>query len=40
VEYEETQGAIPDIDIYVDGVKVKAGVKQSIRKSKFAEAGQ
>ena len=40
VEYEESQGAIPDIDIYVDGVKVKEGVKQSIRKSKFAEAGQ
>ena len=40
VEYEENQGAIPDIDIYVNGIKVKEGVKQSIRKSKFAEAGQ
>ena len=40
VEYEEKQGAIPDIDIYVNGIKVKEGVKQSIRKSKFAEAGQ
>ena len=40
VEYEESQGAVPDIDIYVNGVKVKEGVKQSIRKSKFAEAGQ
>ena len=40
VEYEESQGAIPDIDIYVNGVKVMTGVKQSIRKSKFAEAGQ
>ena len=40
VEYEENQGAIPDIDIYVNGTKVIEGVKQSIRKSKFAEAGQ
>lgn len=40
VEYEENQGVIPDIDIYVNGIKVKEGVKQSIRKSKFAEAGQ
>ena len=40
VEYEENQGAIPDIDIYVNGIKVIEGVKQSIRKSKFAEAGQ
>lgn len=40
VEFEEDQGAIPDIDIYVNGIKVKEGVKQSIRKSKFAEAGQ
>ena len=40
VEFEENQGAIPDIDIYVNGIKVKEGVKQSIRKSKFAEAGQ
>lgn len=40
VEYEESQGAIPDVDIYVNGVKVMEGVKQSIRKSKFAEAGQ
>ena len=40
VEFEENQGAIPDIDIYVNGIKVIEGVKQSIRKSKFAEAGQ
>lgn len=40
VEYEESQGAIPDIDIYVNGTKVKEGIRQSIRKSKFAEAGQ
>lgn len=40
VEYDENQGAIPDIDIYVNGIKVIEGVKQSIRKSKFAEAGQ
>lgn len=40
VEFEENQGAIPDIDIYVNGIKVKEGVKQSIRRSKFAEAGQ
>ena len=40
VEFEESQGAIPDIDIYVNDVKVMEGVKQSIRKSKFAEAGQ
>lgn len=40
VEYEEEQGAAPDLDIYVNGTKVMEGVKQSIRKSKFAEAGQ
>ena len=40
VEYEESNGAAPDIDIYVNGTKVMEGVKQSIRKSKFAEAGQ
>ena len=39
VEFAESQGQIPDIDIYVNGVKVAEGVKQSLRKSKFAEAG-
>jgi hypothetical protein len=40
VEYEESNGAAADIDIYVNGTKVMEGVKQSIRKSKFAEVGQ
>lgn len=40
VEYEEKDGAAPDFDIYINGTKVMEGVKQSIRKSKFAEAGQ
>ena len=40
VEWEENQGEAADIDIYVNGVKVLEGVKQSRRKSKFAEAGQ
>ena len=38
VEFDETK-KIPDIDIYVNGVKVAEGIKQSRRKSKFAEAG-
>ena len=38
VEFDETK-KIPDIDIYVNGVKVAQGIKQSRRKSKFAEAG-
>ena len=40
VELEESNGEVPDIDIYVNGTKVLEGVKQSRRKSKFAEAGQ
>jgi hypothetical protein len=40
VEFDEGTALIPDIDIYVNGTKVMEGVKQSIRKSKFAEAGQ
>lgn len=40
VEFTESQGEIPDIDIYVNGTKVMEGVKQSRRKSKFSEAGQ
>ena len=39
VEFDETK-KIPDIDIYVNGVKVAEGIKQSRRKTKFAEAGQ
>ena len=39
VEWDETNGTAADIDIYVNSVKVLAGVKQSIRKSKFSEAG-
>lgn len=39
VEFDETQGNIPDLDVYVNGQKVLEGVKQSRRKSLFAEAG-
>ena len=39
VELEESNGEVPDLDIYVNGVKVKEGVKQSRRKSLFSEAG-
>ena len=40
VEFDVSKGAIPDIDIYVNGTRVLQGVKQSLRKSKFSEAGQ
>lgn len=39
VEFEESQGEIPNLDVYVNGKKVLEGVKQSRRKSLFSEAG-